>query len=591
MNVKTADLNTIWATLLIEELIRNGVTQFCIAPGSRSTPLVAAVARHAQARTVVHFDERGLAFYALGYARATNRPAAVITTSGTAVANLLPAVVEASMDAVPMILLTADRPPELRETSANQTIRQPGIFSHYTRWAFDLPCPDAAIDPALVLTTVDQACYRARRTPAGPVHLNCMFREPLITDTQATAHQISLERPSLQRWGMNKLPFTNYRSASSAAHNYAVTEAAEIIADAKRPALVIGELRTNEEREAVLALSRKLEWPTFADITSGIKLGNREEYFIGGYDFILSEPAFASKYCPDTCLWIGGRVTSARLTNWLVKANPRNHVMVSSRPWRHDQHSRVTLHIETDLALFCRSLPSVAKSVKAIDWHINWPHISRLAKDVIDSCFESDLLTEEHATRIISRMVPVSGALFLASSLPVRFMNNFCVQDGASVPVQCNRGASGIDGTIASAAGYAAGLEKAVTLLIGDQAFLHDLNSLALLRSAQHPVTIVVLNNEGGRIFEHLPISRHQDLLISYFVMSHELEFARSAEQFGLSYHRPRTAEELQSIYSKLASSGDSAIIEVHIHRLQRQNVQQRLELAVAAMVKKAFLS
>ena len=167
MNPETARANRLWAKLVVEELVRNGVDFFCVAPGSRSTPLVAAVSENPKVKPMIHYDERGTAFAALGYARATGRPAAWITTSGTAVANGLPAIVEASTDGVPMLLLTADRPPELRQTGANQTIVQPNIFGEYTRWSFDLPVPDLSVEPASVLTTVDQAVYRARRAPKG----------------------------------------------------------------------------------------------------------------------------------------------------------------------------------------------------------------------------------------------------------------------------------------------------------------------------------------------------------------------------------------------------------------------------------------
>ena len=186
-------INQIWADLLVEELIRAGVGLFCIAPGSRSAPLALAVAAHPRAQCVMHYDERGTAFCALGYGRATRRPAAWITTSGTAVANGMPAVVEASMDAVPMLLVTSDRPPELRATGANQTIDQVKIFGNYVRWQFDLPTPDPAIDPAVVLTTADQAVYRATRMPAGPVHLNVMYREPLFSnpDRRSTLRRLS----------------------------------------------------------------------------------------------------------------------------------------------------------------------------------------------------------------------------------------------------------------------------------------------------------------------------------------------------------------------------------------------------------------
>ena len=179
-----ANINHLWADLMIENLCRAGVECFCISPGSRSTPLAWAVARRKGLEKVVHFDERGTAFYAVGYTRATGRPAVWITTSGTAVANGLPAIIEASQERLPMILLTGDRPPELRDTGANQAIDQVNIFGKYVRWFFDIPCPTEAIELPFVLSTVAQALDRSLRAPAGPVHLNCMYREPLAPSVE-----------------------------------------------------------------------------------------------------------------------------------------------------------------------------------------------------------------------------------------------------------------------------------------------------------------------------------------------------------------------------------------------------------------------
>ncbi|WP_273889483.1 2-succinyl-5-enolpyruvyl-6-hydroxy-3-cyclohexene-1-carboxylic-acid synthase, partial [Rubrobacter naiadicus] len=213
MVLPAAEANLLWASLLVEELVRAGVGPFCIAPGSRSTPLVAAIAENPRARAVVHYDERGTAFCALGYARATGRPAAWVTTSGTAVANGLPAVVEAATDCVPVILLTADRPPELRETGANQTIVQPGLFGGYVRWSFDMPAPDTRPAPEMVLTAADQAVYRARRAPAGPVHLNLMFREPFLPPPGRRPEV----PPHLRGWYEKGAPYTRYAGGVSSA--------------------------------------------------------------------------------------------------------------------------------------------------------------------------------------------------------------------------------------------------------------------------------------------------------------------------------------------------------------------------------------
>ena len=210
MTRDTAYSNRLWANLIVEELVRSGVGLFVMAPGSRSTPLTTAVAAHPEARHRIHFDERGTAFFALGYARATGRPAAWITTSGTAVANGFPAVVEASVDEVPLLLLTADRPPELRATGANQTIDQVKIFGGYVRWQFDLPAPSPDVRPEVVLTTVDQAVYRTRRASAGPVHLNCMFREPFLPDKEQTYRR---DVADLGAWTQNAQPYTRYAAS------------------------------------------------------------------------------------------------------------------------------------------------------------------------------------------------------------------------------------------------------------------------------------------------------------------------------------------------------------------------------------------
>ena len=207
-NQKSSSLNALWAQLIVQELLRNQINQFVLSPGSRCTPLTAAVAAEKQAAALMHFDERGAAYFALGYARASGRPAVLVCTSGTAAANYYPAVVEASMDMLPLILLTADRPPELLASGANQTIEQVNLYGNYVRFHFELPCPDELVAPESILTLVDQAVYRATRSPAGPVHINCMFREPLAPSP--LPKDFSPYLAGAQRWLNNNKPFTAY---------------------------------------------------------------------------------------------------------------------------------------------------------------------------------------------------------------------------------------------------------------------------------------------------------------------------------------------------------------------------------------------
>ncbi len=249
-------LNLLWAGLLVEELVRQGTTLFVVCPGSRSTPLAVAVAQNRRAELVVHWDERAAAFVALGWARATGRPAAVVTTSGTAVANLLPAAVEARQSGVPLILLTADRPPELREAGANQAIRQPGLFSTVARWEVDLGTPSDRVDPAFVLTTAAEAAARAR--DGGPVHLNCPFREPLAPTPDGTDAGALLA--PLGRWLDGTDPYT--RRVSPAAHAE-VGDLAHALDGVERGVVLLGPLDATDTDTAPAAaeIADRLGWP------------------------------------------------------------------------------------------------------------------------------------------------------------------------------------------------------------------------------------------------------------------------------------------------------------------------------------------
>src|SRR3989339_1223189 len=288
----TKNINHLWGKLIIEELIRCGVEYFCIAPGSRSGPLVVAVAQNKRAKSCIHFDERGLAYYALGLTASSGKTACLITTSGTAAANLFPAVVEASKKKLSLIILTADRPPELRNTGANQTIDQVKIFGGYARFFFDLPCPTQEISLETVLTTVDQAVYRSRANFPGPVHINCMFRQPLapIPEKGFTPGNLKLLSP----WLRNSLPWTRYTFYEKSLSSEELKSFAQELSAIKRGIVAVGKLRNEEEEKSVLALARTLQWPVFADITSGLRLKSNDEMVIHYFDQLLLDPALVA---------------------------------------------------------------------------------------------------------------------------------------------------------------------------------------------------------------------------------------------------------------------------------------------------------
>ena len=339
MSQTTASLNYLWACLIAEELARADVTTICLSPGSRCTPLTVAIAKHPKLTSIVHFDERGTAFFGLGVAKARRFPSVLISTSGTAIANFLPAIIEASQDSTPLLILTADRPPELRSTGANQTIDQTKIYGHYVRWTFELPCPTLEIKPEMVLTTLDQAIYRTLRNPSGPVHLNCMFREPFLPDCNIKLHEKTNPSPAsfiseaieiisgderdsprhleelrsapsvmngeakaqkissirvdsssqgispeylkeIDDWLQSDCPFNEYPKGTFKVEEPTQKNIASLIDGEDKGILVVGQLNTKDERNSVLALANRLAWPVFADIGSGLKPGLLNDYSI-----------------------------------------------------------------------------------------------------------------------------------------------------------------------------------------------------------------------------------------------------------------------------------------------------------------------
>ena len=567
--------NLLWATLIVEELVRSGVSFFCVAPGSRSTPLVAALAANEGADSLVHFDERGTAFAAVGHARATGLPAAWITTSGTAVANGLPAVVEAATDGVPVILLTADRPPELRQTGANQTIDQPDIFGDYVRWRFDLPAPDESLDPAMVLTTVDQAVYRARRSPSGPVHLNLMFREPFLPDPDEGRS----EPPAPARWRKSGEPYTRYAATKPAVYPDEVEPLLERLQLVERGLVVAGRLLSRKQGEAALRLADALGWPLLPDVGSQIRLGAASKNLVALYDALLASERFKGDHAPEAVLHVGGRAVSKRLERFLAASRPDPYVVVRENPFRLDPGHRVTQSVEADIPVFCAALTEAAERrppADATPWTAAWREASEQVDRYLDRSFwEARALHEPLVARLVSRHVPEGHTLCVASSMPVRDLDTFAATDGAPVFVAANRGASGIDGTVATAAGFAHGSRRPLTLLIGDLALLHDLNSLAMLRDL--PVVVVVLNNDGGAIFSFLPVARHKAFFEPYFGTPQGLSFEHASAMFGLGYEHPGTVTDFVEAYRAAHDRNGPTLIEVETDREENAELHQRL--------------
>lgn len=575
------NINAVWGALIVEELRRQGVEHFVIAPGSRSGPLVAAAARGG-VRTAIWIDERGAAFHALGLARASGVPAAVITTSGTAVASLLPAVVEASLDGVPLVLLTADRPPELRDVGANQTIEQRGIFGGYLRWSFDLPCPDDRLPARMALTAADEAVRRALHE-AGPVQLNCPFREPLAPGA------VPWERGCLEGtafWETSGIPFTILEPGGDEPEAATVEELATMLAGATRGLLVTGALEP-AERVAVLELAEKLGWPWVTDVRSQLRLGVRANCHLPHLDRLFA--ADPERWRPDVVLQLGGSITSKRLQTFLDRGDAAQHLLIDAGRRRIDPGHRVTRRID---GRPCSWALALARALAARG-NAEAGEELRSLHDGLELAMETGIeaggmLSEPWVARWLTRRMDPEHGLFLSSSLPVREVDDYGALDGPPLRVAANRGASGIDGVIASAAGFARGSGRPCTLLIGDLAFLHDLNALAMLGEAIPALTIVVLNNGGGGIFSFLPIAEHREVFSPLFDTPHAFRFEGVSRGFGLRYALAESRPAFEEAYAGAIESGGHAVVEVSSDMRANREVHREIEAGLRAVVEAA---
>lgn len=571
---KAPNINHLWAQLLVEELIRCGITHFFIAPGSRSTPLVTAVALNEKAQAYVHFDERGSAFAALGCARATGQPAAWITTSGTAVANGLPAIVEASIDQVPLLAITADRPPELRKTSANQTIDQPNIFGAYAQWTFDLPVPTTAISPRALLTTIDQAVHRCKSN--GPVHVNAMFREPLAPEPADEKFNSYLS--PLNNWLDAKEPLTSYDTVAKTPAKGTFDKLSAIISGAQRGLIIAGRILNREAGEAVQALASQLGWPLFADIGSEIATAIESDSRIRYFDLLLSETKPADQ--PDVVIQFGKRSVSKKLQQWIEQSPFEHYVLADPYPGRIDPLHQVTLRIETEIASLCKKLLERSGNEKKPNqrWLQLWKQQDELAASVIENYFEGNAeLSEPAIARTMMAQLQKDDLLFAGNSMPIRDVDVFSGNQDELPHVYMNRGASGIDGTIATCAGVIIGRQKPITVLLGDLSLLHDLNSLAWCKQLPYPMIIVVINNDGGGIFSFLPISSYEAVFETYFATPHGLNFEAAAKMFSLTYEQPADLVSFKLAYKNALLHSSPTLIEVRTDRTQNKAVHKAI--------------
>ncbi|KAL0380681.1 UNVERIFIED_CONTAM: protein PHYLLO, chloroplastic [Sesamum angustifolium] len=557
------NINALWASLIVEECVRLGLTYFCVAPGSRSSPLTIAAASHPLTTCIACIDERSLAFHALGYAKGSQKPAVIITSSGTAVSNLFPAVVEASQNFVPMLLLTADRPPELVDVGANQAINQVNHYGNFVRHFFSLPPPTDDVSARYVLTTVDSAVFKATSSPLGPIHINCPFREPLANSPRNWNHDCLS--------GLDIL---------------------ELIQGAEHGILVFGSIQNEDDVWAALLLAKHLLWPVVVDAQSGLRLrkylssflDSKDILFVDQMDQLLLSDSVRAWMKADVIVQIGSRITGRRISQMIERCSPCPYIMVDTHPGRHDPSQIMTHRIQSTISQFSDCLikcctPRVSKKwrefIRGLDMMAAWETSFLISSE--------QSLTEPYVARKLFEAIRCGSALFFGNSMPVRDADMYgsnwvqCTHSASLmfssglpchwVQVTGNRGASGIDGLISTAIGFAVGCNKRVLLVMGDVSFLHDTNGLALLsqRTRRKPMVILVLNNHGGAIFSQLPVANTLDrsILDQFFYTTHNVSIRDLCLAHGVKHILVQTKMELQDALFTSQNEDADCVVEV----------------------------
>ncbi|RLS65230.1 MAG: 2-succinyl-5-enolpyruvyl-6-hydroxy-3-cyclohexene-1-carboxylic-acid synthase [Planctomycetota bacterium] len=565
------NINLAWTMLAAEECSRLGMRHAVICPGSRSAPLAVAFARHADIAVHIAHDERGGAFLALAIGKATGVPAALIMTSGTAVANALPALVEARLTRTPLLLFAADRPPELRDCGANQAISQASLLDGAVRWSCDLPAPTTDIAAEYVLSTIDEAFARAvgdAGSQGGGVHLNWQFREPLAPEV--VPWDIAWLW-SIARWTRDaRKQRAPWRSAVRLAPSEIVIDDAVIVA---------GHMTSTRATHAL----RKWRGTLLADVASGLACSSTV-----GADLVLraaaQHPAILDALKPSQLVVIGDGVVSKRVNEWMSRLTCHTTVVGAGDP-RVDSFHRANASIAaTDVTWVSN------RNLRA---HRGWKRALHCATHATQQAFAQEKTLCEpvaiHDATTTAAALDGSGTMFYGSSMPIRDGDFLAIAPPSGWASASNRGASGIDGLIASATGHGLATARPVLAFIGDVSALHDINSLLLAAQCTTPLVLVVLNNDGGGIFRYLPIAKYPEFE-RCFATPHGLQISGIARALGVRCETPTTRSAMcKSVHAALRRSGVT-VIEVVCTREQSEAARARIAAAAVAALAREFV-
>ncbi len=569
---------------LVDELWRGGVRDVCLCPGSRSAPLALSAWRHPGLRTWTLLDERGMGFFALGLARVSRRPVAALTTSGTAAANLLPAVVEACFAGVPLLALTADRPHEVRGFGALQTIEQVRLFEGHVKFSADLPLPEAD-DRGLrfVRSLASRALQEACGPPPGPVHLNVPLREPLVP----VPGPVPPASSDAARGRPGNAPYTAWCVRAGAPSEQEVAELARWLERRERGVIVCGPLDRPGFPEAVAELAGVVGYPVLAEPLSQVRAGPHDRsQVVDCGEALLRVPGVAETLAPEVVLRFGATPTSRTVQAYLSAHPGAYHVVVhEGGPWPDPDHVAGWV-VHADPVHVCRALAQRLEPRARGEWWRTWSRLREAAREALRRFLQA--VPEPFEGRVfweLADLLPDPSVVFVGNSMPVRDLDAFFPCTGKRARMLANRGASGIDGVVSTALGVAAAAGQPVVLVVGDVSFYHDLNGLLAARRFGLDLVVVLLHNDGGGVFSFLPQAEHGEGFEELFGTPHGLDFRPAVEMFGGRYRRVSAWEDFREAVRDGLRSGGLQVVEVRTDRRRNAELHRLAWAAVAQAV------
>lgn len=577
------NVNTLWASVLVETLARLGLRYAVVSPGSRSTPLTVALVAHPKVEAIPVLDERSASFWALGLAKASGRATILVCTSGTAGANYWPAVVEAWESQVPLLVLTADRPPELRACSSGQTIDQQKLFGDFVQRYVELALPEVAIAPLRYLRqTIVSAWQQAHGPIAGPLHLNCPFRDPLAPIPDDAAHRLRSDVTD---------SFFDHLIADGAAGTDVLTGGLSLDPTVILPpsfgqtnaGIIIAGPATPQQPEsycrAIAQLAQTLGWPVLAEGLSPLRnWAGLNPNLVIHYDAILRHEPHRTALAPQQVIQCGPLPTSKELRQWLAATDPLRWVLEPTGRNRDPLHGRA---IALPVSVEALAAQRVTQPPRITTYCQHWQKLDRQAQHRLTTIMKATKgLFEAKISWLLPQILPPGMPVSLANSMPVRDVEWFWPCGDRRHQPYFNRGANGIDGTLSTALGIAHHHDKGV-LLTGDLAFLHDTNGLLTLPNLRGHLTIILVNNDGGGIFEMLPISEFNPPFEAFFAMPQRVDLHKLCNAYGVDCCSAASWEELTTLLSTFPESG-VRVIEVKTSRKHDAELRREILMKLA---------